>query len=68
MKQLIQNLKSGETYLEDVPVPSPGPVRYDENYEQKGWDYPIGFVRWTEKRNFEAVLQAMAGGNWTSRR
>jgi threonine dehydrogenase-like Zn-dependent dehydrogenase len=25
MKQLIQNLKSGETYLEDVPVPSPGP-------------------------------------------
>ena len=36
-----------------------GPGRYDENYEQKGHDYPIGYVRWTEKRNFEAVLQAI---------
>jgi predicted dehydrogenase/threonine dehydrogenase-like Zn-dependent dehydrogenase len=39
-----------------------GPGRYDENYEQKGQDYPIGFVRWTEKRNFEAVLQALSKG------
>lgn len=31
-----------------------GPGRYDENYEEKGQDYPIGFVRWTEQRNFEA--------------
>lgn len=30
-----------------------GPGRYDEEYEQKGNDYPIGYVRWTEKRNFE---------------
>jgi predicted dehydrogenase/threonine dehydrogenase-like Zn-dependent dehydrogenase len=37
-----------------------GPGRYDENYEQKGNDYPIGYVRWTEKRNFEAVLNALA--------
>src|SRR5690606_31793128 len=37
-----------------------GPGRYDENYEQKGEDYPIGFVRWTEKRNFEAVLNALS--------
>jgi len=37
-----------------------GPGRYDENYEQKGIDYPIGFVRWTEQRNFEAILQAIA--------
>ena len=37
-----------------------GPGRYDEDYEQKGHDYPIGFVRWTEKRNFEAVLNAIA--------
>ena len=37
-----------------------GPGRYDENYEQKGHDYPIGFVRWTEKRNFEAVLNAIS--------
>jgi predicted dehydrogenase/threonine dehydrogenase-like Zn-dependent dehydrogenase len=39
-----------------------GPGRYDEAYEQKGQDYPIGFVRWTEKRNFEAVLQAISAG------
>jgi predicted dehydrogenase/threonine dehydrogenase-like Zn-dependent dehydrogenase len=37
-----------------------GPGRYDESYEQKGQDYPIGYVRWTEKRNFEAVLTAMS--------
>lgn len=36
-----------------------GPGRYDENYEQKGQDYPIGYVRWTEKRNFEAILAAI---------
>jgi len=36
-----------------------GPGRYDDNYEQKGHDYPIGFVRWTEKRNFEAILNAI---------
>jgi predicted dehydrogenase/threonine dehydrogenase-like Zn-dependent dehydrogenase len=39
-----------------------GAGRYDDNYEQKGQDYPIGYVRWTEKRNFEAVLQALAMG------
>lgn len=37
-----------------------GPGRYDENYEKKGNDYPIGYVRWTEKRNFEAVLNAIS--------
>ncbi|MCA9838056.1 MAG: bi-domain-containing oxidoreductase [Trueperaceae bacterium] len=39
-----------------------GPGRYDPNYEDKGKDYPIGFVRWTEQRNFEAVLDMMAAG------
>ena len=39
-----------------------GPGRYDENYEQRGQDYPIGFVRWTEKRNFEAILSAIESG------
>ena len=39
-----------------------GPGRYDPNYEEKGHDYPIGFVRWTEQRNFEAVLDMMATG------
>jgi len=37
-----------------------GPGRYDKSYEQKGQDYPIGFVRWTEQRNFEAVLDLMS--------
>lgn len=37
-----------------------GPGRYDEEYELKGNDYPLGFVRWTEQRNFEAVLQLMS--------
>lgn len=37
-----------------------GPGRYDENYEQKGHDYPLAFVRWTEKRNFAAILQTIA--------
>ncbi|MDR0680554.1 MAG: bi-domain-containing oxidoreductase [Dysgonamonadaceae bacterium] len=39
-----------------------GPGRYEEDYENKGQDYPPGFVRWTEKRNFEAVLQAISTG------
>lgn len=37
-----------------------GPGRYDVSYEEKGNDYPVGFVRWTEQRNFEAVLDMMA--------
>jgi len=39
-----------------------GPGRYDPTYEQKGHDYPLGYVRWTEGRNFEAVLDMMAEG------
>ncbi|WP_046174532.1 bi-domain-containing oxidoreductase [Domibacillus indicus] len=39
-----------------------GPGRYDANYEEKGQDYPIGFVRWTEQRNFEAILDMMSEG------
>lgn len=39
-----------------------GPGRYDPAYEEGGHDYPIGFVRWTEQRNFEAVLDLMASG------
>lgn len=39
-----------------------GPGRYDPVYEEKGIDYPAGFVRWTEQRNFEAVLDMMADG------
>jgi predicted dehydrogenase/threonine dehydrogenase-like Zn-dependent dehydrogenase len=36
-----------------------GPGRYDEEYEQRGNDYPLPYVRWTEKRNFESVLTAI---------
>lgn len=39
-----------------------GPGRYDPAYEEKGQDYPVGFVRWTEQRNFEAVLDMLADG------
>ena len=39
-----------------------GPGRYDLNYEEQGNDYPIGYVRWTEGRNFEAILDLMAKG------
>nr|WP_255763619.1 bi-domain-containing oxidoreductase [Pelomonas sp. P7] len=37
-----------------------GPGRYDSNYEEKGQDYPFGYVRWTEQRNFEAVLDMLS--------
>lgn len=36
-----------------------GPGRYDDVYESRGVDYPFGLVRWTEQRNFQAVLQLM---------
>ena len=39
-----------------------GPGRYDPSYEEQGNDYPVGFVRWTEQRNLEAVLDMMAEG------
>lgn len=39
-----------------------GPGRYDPSYEKDGNDYPIGFVRWTEQRNFQAVLHSLASG------
>jgi predicted dehydrogenase/threonine dehydrogenase-like Zn-dependent dehydrogenase len=39
-----------------------GPGRYDDDYEQKGQDYPLPYVRWTEKRNFQTVLSAISNG------
>jgi predicted dehydrogenase/threonine dehydrogenase-like Zn-dependent dehydrogenase len=39
-----------------------GPGRYDPAYEERGHDYPVGFVRWTEQRNFQAVLHALGTG------
>jgi predicted dehydrogenase/threonine dehydrogenase-like Zn-dependent dehydrogenase len=39
-----------------------GPGRYDHTYEEKGQDYPIGYVRWTENRNMEAFIDLLASG------
>jgi polar amino acid transport system substrate-binding protein len=51
-----------EKELELAIACSYGPGRYDQNYEMQGVDYPIGYVRWTENRNMEAVLDLMAQG------
>ncbi len=40
-----------------------GPGRYDPSYEEGGQDYPLPFVRWTERRNFEAILDLMQSGD-----
>ncbi len=59
------NLSRAEFYEKELSFQvscSYGPGRYDDNYEQKGIDYPLAFVRWTEKRNFETVLNAIATG------
>ena len=59
------NLQRADFYEKELSFQvscSYGPGRYDANYEKMGLDYPIGFVRWTEKRNFEAVLDLMADG------
>jgi predicted dehydrogenase/threonine dehydrogenase-like Zn-dependent dehydrogenase len=37
-----------------------GPGRYDPNYEEKGQDYPFGYVRWTAQRNIQSVLEVMS--------
>ena len=39
-----------------------GPGRYDDSYEKGGNDYPLPFVRWTEQRNFKAILQLISTG------
>lgn len=59
------NLSRAEFYEKELSFQvscSYGPGRYDEDYENRGIDYPLSFVRWTEKRNFEAVLQAISSG------
>jgi predicted dehydrogenase/threonine dehydrogenase-like Zn-dependent dehydrogenase len=49
-----------EKELEVVVSRSYGPGRYDADYEERGRDYPIAYVRWTERRNLQAVLRAIA--------
>ncbi len=59
------NLRRSDLYQKEIRFQvscSYGPGRYDEKYEQAGQDYPLGFVRWTEQRNFEAFLGAVKAG------
>jgi predicted dehydrogenase len=51
-----------EKELSFINSRSYGPGRYDPSYEENGKDYPIGYVRWTEGRNFEAVVELLADG------
>ena len=59
------NLRREDFYEKELTFQvscSYGPGRYDDAYEKAGHDYPYGLVRWTEQRNFEAVLDAMRCG------
>lgn len=59
------NIRRDDFYKKELSFQvscSYGPGRYDDDYENKGHDYPIGFVRWTEKRNFEAILYSISSG------
>lgn len=56
------DIKRSDFYEKEITFQvscSYGPGRYDSRYEDQGFDYPIGFVRWTEQRNFEAVLDSL---------
>ena len=60
------NIRRDDFYKKELSFQvscSYGPGRYDDDYENKGIDYPLPFVRWTEKRNFETILQAISIGN-----
>lgn len=59
------NMRRDDFYKKELSFQvscSYGAGRYDEEYENKGHDYPIAYVRWTEKRNFETILQTIASG------
>ena len=59
------NLSRAEFYEKELSFQvscSYGPGRYDDDYEQKGRDYPVQFVRWTENRNFQTILQLISTG------
>ncbi len=59
------DLKRSDFYEKELTFQvscSYGPGRYDTNYEY-GQDYPLGFVRWTEERNFLAILESLRNNN-----
>jgi predicted dehydrogenase/threonine dehydrogenase-like Zn-dependent dehydrogenase len=49
-----------EKELSFINSRSYGPGRYDAKYEENGVDYPLGYIRWTEGRNFQAIVDLMA--------
>lgn len=59
------NLKRSDFYVKEIDFlisTSYGPGRYEQNYEKKGLDYPIGYVRWTENRNMQEYLRLLSVG------
>jgi predicted dehydrogenase/threonine dehydrogenase-like Zn-dependent dehydrogenase len=60
VKMDIQRRTYFQKELEILQSRSYGPGRYDPDYEDKGQDYPIGYVRWTERRNMQAFLDLIA--------
>ncbi len=58
----IQRDRIYKKELDFLVSTSYGPGRYDPEYEEKGIDYPLAYVRWTEGRNLEEVLRLMASG------
>ncbi len=59
------NMRRDDFYKKELTFQvscSYGAGRYDEEYENKGHDYPFAYVRWTEKRNFQAILGVIANG------
>ena len=59
------NMRRDDFYKKELTFQvscSYGAGRYDEEYEQKGHDYPLPYVRWTEKRNFQTILITIANG------
>jgi predicted dehydrogenase/threonine dehydrogenase-like Zn-dependent dehydrogenase len=59
------NLSRADFYEKELTFQvscSYGPGRYDSDYEQAGHDYPLPFVRWTENRNFQTILQLLGSG------
>jgi predicted dehydrogenase/threonine dehydrogenase-like Zn-dependent dehydrogenase len=56
------NLKRSDFYAKELDLfisCSYGPGRYDDNYEEKGLDYPVGYVRWTENRNMQSYIDML---------
>jgi threonine dehydrogenase-like Zn-dependent dehydrogenase len=59
------NLNRADFYQKELDLfisTSYGPGRYDNNYEEKGLDYPVGYIRWTENRNMAEYLRLVANG------